>query len=99
MLGSFDGLTKDYHRIPGSRAGRGRAFVGDIALVQEGNPSLHGNVLLGRHDAATLTTHLFEAQVRPTPDAVLTESPAHLRRRRDRENGLPSIDFAIANRV
>ena len=35
--------------------------------------------------------HLLEAHVRPTLEVLLTESPAHLRRRHDPESGLSLI--------
>jgi predicted DNA-binding protein with PD1-like motif len=35
--------------------------------------------------------HLLEAHVRPTLEVVLTESPEHLRKRKDSESGLALI--------
>ena len=35
--------------------------------------------------------HLLEAHVRPTLEVVLTESPRHLRKRKDPESGLALI--------
>jgi len=36
--------------------------------------------------------HLIEGKVRPTLEVILTESPAHLRKRHDLESGLALID-------
>ena len=38
-----------------------------------------------------LAGHLGEAHVRPTLEVILTENPAHLRKRHDHESGLALI--------
>jgi predicted DNA-binding protein with PD1-like motif len=95
VLGYFDWQTKDYRRIPVREQVEVASFVGDIALGPDGKASLHAHVVLGRHDATTLAGHLFEARVRPTLEVVLTESPVHLRKRKDPESGLALIDLRI----
>jgi predicted DNA-binding protein with PD1-like motif len=35
--------------------------------------------------------HLAEAHVRPTLEVIVTENPAHLRKVKDKESGLPLI--------
>jgi uncharacterized protein len=93
VLGYFDWQTKDYRRIPVHEQVEVASFVGDIVLGEDGQASVHAHVVLGRHDASTLAGHLFEAHVRPTLEVVVTESPAHLRKRRDPESGLALIDL------
>jgi uncharacterized protein len=76
VLGYFDWDTKDYQRIPVAEQTEVASFIGDIALDKDEKRSLH--VVLGRRDGSAV--------------AVLTESPAHLRKRRDPESGLALID-------
>jgi Plants and Prokaryotes Conserved (PCC) domain len=71
---------------------RSRSLTGDIALGPDGNPALHIHCVLGRRDGGALAGHLIEGKVRPTLEIILTESPAHLRKRHDPEGGLALID-------
>ena len=45
---------------------------------------------------SAIAGHLGEAHVRPTLEVILTESPAHLRKRHDPESGLEDGQAAIA---
>lgn len=92
VLGYFDWERKDYLRNRFAEQVEVASFIGDIALAPDGGRSLHAHVVLGRRDGGALAGHLFEAHVRPTLEVVLTESPAHLRKRRDPESGLALID-------
>jgi len=83
---------KDYERIPVKEQVEVLALVGDIAL-QEGKPKLHAHVVLGRRDGSACGGHLLEARVRPTLEVIVTELPAHLRRRHDAVTGLALIDI------
>jgi predicted DNA-binding protein with PD1-like motif len=49
-------------------------------------------VVVGRRDGSTVGGHLLEGHVWPTLEVVLTESPAHLRKKHDPETGLALID-------
>ena len=51
------------------------SLIGDVALGPDDRPSLHLHVVLGRSDGSAMGGHLLEAQVRPTLEVVLTESP------------------------
>jgi len=66
------------------------SFIGDIA-DDGGEPALHAHVVLGRSDFSTLAGHAEELHVFPTMEVVLTENPAHLRKRLDRATGLVLI--------
>jgi predicted DNA-binding protein with PD1-like motif len=68
------------------------SFIGDVAVGPDGKPALHVHCVLGRGDGSALAGHLTKAHVRPTLEIVLTESPAHLRKRHDPESGLALID-------
>ncbi len=57
----------------------------------DGKPAIHIHVVVGRRDGSAMAGHLGEAHVRPTLEAILTESPAHLRKRVDPESGLALI--------
>lgn len=91
VLGYFDWSKKEYRRIPVNEQVEVVSLIGDIALDEKGNPALHAHTVLGRSDGSTLGGHLLEGRVRPTLEVVLTESPAHLRRRKDVESGLALI--------
>jgi hypothetical protein len=92
VLGYFDWERKQYQRIPVREQVEVASFIGDIALDKDGKRSLHVHVVLGRREGSAFAGHLFEAHVRPTLEVVLTESPAHLRKRHDPESGLALID-------
>jgi predicted DNA-binding protein with PD1-like motif len=91
-LGYFDWSRKDYDRIPVNEQVEVLALLGDIALL-DGKPKLHAHVVLGRRDGSACGGHLLAARVRPTLEVVITETPAHLRRRPDPATGLALIDL------
>lgn len=90
-LGYFDPARKDYRRIPVTGQVEVVALLGDIALDGE-DPKIHAHVVVGLQDATTRGGHLLEGRVWPTLELVLTETPAHLRRRFDTATGLALID-------
>jgi predicted DNA-binding protein with PD1-like motif len=88
----FDWEKKDYKKIPVREQVEVLALTGDIATDEKTRqPKIHAHVVLGRSDASVIGGHLVEAHVRPTLEVVLTESPAHLRRRHDEQTGLALI--------
>lgn len=91
-LGYFDWDKKDYERIAVKEQVEVLALVGDIAL-QDGKPKLHAHVVLGKRDGSACGGHLLSARVRPTLEVIVTESPAHLRRKHDPVTGLALIDI------
>jgi len=66
------------------------SFIGGIA-DDDGQPALHAHIVLGRHDFSALAGHLQEIDVFPTMEIVLTETPAHLRKKVDKKTGLTLI--------
>ena len=90
VLGYFDWETKDYRRIPIDEQVEVLALTGNVALA-DGRPKLHPHVVVGKADGSAHGGHLLAARVRPTLEVVVTETPAHLRRRTDPETGLPLI--------
>jgi predicted DNA-binding protein with PD1-like motif len=93
VLGFFDREKKDYKKIPINEQVEVLSLIGDIAL-SGGEPKLHAHVVLGKADGAACGGHLLQARVWPTLEVVLTESPAHLRRKLDAETGLALIDIS-----
>lgn len=91
-LGYFDWETKNYVEIPVAEQTEVASLLGDVARGEDGKPALHMHCVLGRRDGSTRAGHLLRATVRPTLEVILTESPAHLRKRCDPETGLALID-------
>ncbi|MBV9732141.1 MAG: DNA-binding protein [Verrucomicrobia bacterium] len=96
-LGYFDWEKKDYIKIPIREQVEVLSLVGDVT-ISDGKPNIHAHVVLGRRDGSTCGGHLIEAEVRPTLEVILTESPAHLERRFDKEAGLALISLESSPR-
>lgn len=87
----FDWAKKQYQRIPVTEQVEVASLIGDVAEGQAGEAALHVHVVLGKRDGTAMAGHLGEAHVRPTLEVIVTESPAHLRKRKDPESGLALI--------
>lgn len=90
-LGFFDPETRGYRRVEIPQQLEVLALLGDISLDPEGRPQVHAHVVVGKADGSAHGGHLLAGHVRPTLEVVVTESPAHLRRRLDPRSGLPLI--------
>jgi hypothetical protein len=86
----FDWEKKDYIKIPLREQVEVASLLGDVAEA-DGKPAIHLHIVVGRRDGSAMAGHLGEAHVRPTLEVILTESPAHLRKRHDPESGLALI--------
>jgi uncharacterized protein len=93
VLGYFDWQEKEYRRIPIDEQVEVLNLTGNVALAGDGEPKLHAHIVLGKADGTAHGGHLLEAHVRPTLEVIVTESPAHLRRRTDPETGLALIQL------
>lgn len=91
-LGWFDAEVQDYERIPVDEQVEVVSLVGDVALVGDDH-QIHAHVVVGRRDGSALGGHLLEAEVWPTLEVMLTETPASMRRRHDPETGLALIEL------
>jgi len=91
VVGYFNLDRKDYDRIEIDEQVEVLMLAGDVALVDR-EPRVHAHVVVGKSNGSAHGGHLIEARVRPTLELVLTELPAHLRRRVDAETGLALID-------
>lgn len=93
-VGWFDLDAKSYRKIPVDQQCEVLSALGDIAIDDQGKPSLHMHVVLGLCDGTTRGGHLLDGAVQPTLEVTLIETPAHLRRKQRPELGLALIDLA-----
>jgi len=93
-IGYFQWDKRTYKEIPVDEQVEVITLVGDIVRSEKGCPSVHAHTVLGRSDGSTRGGHLLEAIVRPTLEITLTQSPAHLVRRRHPELGIALIEPA-----
>lgn len=91
VLTYFDWEKKEYLPNPVREQVEVASMIGDVALAPDGGQALHIHLVLGRRDGSALAGHLAEAHVRPTLEVIVSESPAHLRKRKDPESGLALI--------
>ena len=93
-LGWFDLANKTYKPIHIESQCEGLSLLGDIALGDDGKPSLHMHAVMGLSDGTTRGGHFLKGIVRPTLDVTINETPARLRRRQRPELGLALIDLS-----
>ena len=77
-VGWFDIASKSYRRIEVNEQCQVLSAIGDVAIGDDGKPSLHVHIVLGLADGLTRGGHLLAGTVRPTLEVVLTEVPATL---------------------
>jgi predicted DNA-binding protein with PD1-like motif len=87
----FDWQSRAYQSIPVKEQVEVASMIGDIALSPDGRPAVHAHAVLGRRDGSALAGHFTSGRVRPNLEILLTESPAHLRKRFDPASGLTLI--------
>jgi hypothetical protein len=80
-VGWFDFEKKIYEKIEIAQQCEVLSAIGDVAVGDDGNASIHVHVVLGLSDGTTRGGHLIQAKVRPTLEVVLTATAAALRRR------------------
>ncbi len=91
-VGWFDPAAKQYRRIPVDQQCELLSLVGDVADSDDG-PVVHAHVVLGLPDGTTRGGHFLEGWVYPTLEAVVTETPAHLRKVLRPDIGIALIDL------
>lgn len=87
----FDWDRKEYKKIPVREQVEVLMLAGDVSLKPDGSRQVHAHVVLGTSEGNARGGHLIEAHVRPTLEVIVTEAPAHLRRRHDPASGLDLI--------
>jgi uncharacterized protein len=92
VVGWFDRSTREYRRIPVDEQCEVLSLIGDVAAGQDG-PIVHVHAVLGLSDGTTRGGHLLEGSVYPTLEAVVTETPARLRKVMNPDVGIPLIDL------
>jgi len=92
VIGYFDWQKKTYQPIPIGEQVEVITLVGDIVPDENGKPSLHAHIVLGRSDGSTRGGHLIEGRIRPTLEITITETPAHLTRRKHPELSVALIE-------
>jgi len=92
-LGFFDRQKKSYQEIPVNEQVEVLSFSGNI-VEKKGKPMLHAHVVVGRADGTAHGGHFLQGRVWPTLEMIVAETPAHLRRLKDEETGLPLIDLS-----
>ncbi|WP_020694083.1 PPC domain-containing DNA-binding protein [Reyranella massiliensis] len=93
-LGWFDLANKTYKPIHIESQCEGLSLLGDIAVADDGKPSLHMHAVMGLSDGTTRGGHFLKGVVRPTLEVTINETPARLRRRQRPELGLALIDLS-----
>jgi predicted DNA-binding protein with PD1-like motif len=92
-VGWFDFASKSYRKIEIDQQCEVLSAIGDVAIGDDGKASLHIHIVLGLSDGSTRGGHLLEGKVRPTLEAVVTEVPAKLRRKKRTDLGIALIDI------
>ena len=92
-VGWFDFDSKSYRKIEVNEQCEVLSAIGDVAVGDDGKPSLHIHIVLGLSDGSTRGGHLLEGSVQPTLEITVQESPAYLRRRKRPEIGAALIDL------
>jgi predicted DNA-binding protein with PD1-like motif len=95
-VGWFDMASKSYRKIEVNEQCEVLSAIGDIAIGDDGKPSLHVHIVLGLADGSTRGGHLLAGTVRPTLEVILTEVPAMLRRKKKPDLGIALIDLEAA---
>jgi predicted DNA-binding protein with PD1-like motif len=91
-VGWFDRAARNYRRIPVDEQCEVLSLIGDVAEGQDG-PILHVHAELGLSDGTTRGGHLLEGRVFPTLEAIVTETPAELRKVMRSDIGIALIDL------
>jgi predicted DNA-binding protein with PD1-like motif len=90
-VGWFDFASRSYLKIPIDEQCEVLSLLGDIATDDNGKASLHLHAVLGLQGGSTRGGHFLDGIVRPTLEAVIVETPAHLRRRHRQDLGIALI--------
>jgi predicted DNA-binding protein with PD1-like motif len=96
-VGWFDFASRTYRKIEVNEQCEVLSAIGDVAVGDDGKASLHVHVVLGLSDGTTRGGHLMAGTVRPTLEVVLTDTPAHLRRKKNADIGIALIDLKSAS--
>jgi uncharacterized protein len=93
VLGYFEPTRLEYREIPIHEQVEVMSLLGDITREND-NPKLHVHAIVARSNGQAYGGHLLQANVWPTLEVIVTESPKYLQRRHDPETGLGLLDLA-----
>src|SRR5271166_6490152 len=93
MLGYFDRQLRDYIKFSVSEQVEVLTLNGNITFTEDFQPKIHAHAIVGMRDGSVKGGHLFEAEVWPTLEVVITETPRHLMRKFNPEAGLALIEI------
>ena len=88
--GFFDFSIKDYKKNLINEQVEVLSLTGDVSFYNN-QSKVHAHVVLGKNNGDACGGHLMKALVHPTLEIILTESPAWLQRKMDKESGIPLI--------
>lgn len=93
VVGFFDQAQRDYRRIVIPGQVEVLSLVGDITFGAGDDRQVHVHAVLGTESGDAKGGHLLSGIVDTTLEVIITEAPAHLRRRIDAATGLALIDL------
>lgn len=92
VIGFFDFATKTYNKIPVREQCEVLSGIGDIAIGDDGKPSVHLHAVLGLSDGSTRGGHFMEGTVHPTLEVVVREAATNMCRRTRSDLGIALLD-------
>jgi predicted DNA-binding protein with PD1-like motif len=90
-VGWFDLAAKKYRPIRITEQCEVLSLMGDIAQGDDGKASLHLHAVLGLQDGSVRGGHFLSGPVQPTLEVTITETVAHLRRKKRADLGIALI--------
>ena len=92
-VGWFDLDAKTYKPIEVNEQCEVLSLIGDVAQGDDGKASLHLHAVLGLQDGTLRGGHFLSGLVQPTLEVTITESVAHLRRKKRSDLGIALISI------
>ena len=93
MVGWFDLAARKYKPIEVKEQCEGLSLIGDVAKGDDGKASLHLHAVLGLQDGSVRGGHFLSGLVQPTLEVTITETVAHLRRKKRADLGIALISI------
>jgi predicted DNA-binding protein with PD1-like motif len=90
-LAWLDPAAKVYHRIAVNEQVEVLSLIGDMSTFN-GKPIVHMHAVLGKPDGSTIGGHVFELDVNPTLEVMVTVNTVPLKRKPDEASGMKVID-------
>ena len=92
-VGWFDPVAKKYKPIAVNEQCEVLSLMGDIAQGDDGKASVHLHAVLGLQDGSLRGGHFLSGSVQPTLEVTITETVAHLRRKKRADLGIALISI------